>query len=244
MLAGELAAAARLLEEDRLIAEATGNPPVAYAAMMLAAWRGREAGGGRADRGAVAGRRPREGMGRLVNFAAYASAVLYNGLGRYDAARDAARRAFERDQSGTGPSSCPSWPRRRPGPVTRRCSAAALEWLSERAAGDPDRLGAGDRGPRPGPAQRGRRPPSGCYRESIERLGRTRVRAELARAHLLYGEWLRRERPPRRRARAAAHRARDVGRDGHGGVRRAGPPRAAGHRRDRPQAQRRDARAS
>ena len=42
LLAGELDAAEQLIEEDRLIAEATGNPPVAYAAMMLAAWQGRE----------------------------------------------------------------------------------------------------------------------------------------------------------------------------------------------------------
>src|SRR5580692_9450506 len=43
LVVGELATAAQLIEEDRLIAEATGNPPVAYTAMMLAAWRGREA---------------------------------------------------------------------------------------------------------------------------------------------------------------------------------------------------------
>jgi hypothetical protein len=43
LVAGELTAAAQLFEEDRLIAEATGNPPLAYNEMLLAAWRGREA---------------------------------------------------------------------------------------------------------------------------------------------------------------------------------------------------------
>ena len=42
LLTGELSVAERLIEEDHLIAEVTGNPPVGYAAMMLAAWQGRE----------------------------------------------------------------------------------------------------------------------------------------------------------------------------------------------------------
>src|SRR5271154_785867 len=96
LLAGELATAARLIDEDRLIAEATGNPPVAGAAMTLAAWRGQEALAAELIEVTVQEATAR-GQGRLVSFADYASAVLYNGLGRHDAARDAARRVFERD---------------------------------------------------------------------------------------------------------------------------------------------------
>jgi DNA-binding CsgD family transcriptional regulator len=191
ILAGELAAA-RLIEEDRLIAEATGNPPVAYTAMTLAAWRGQEAQASELIEATTAEATAR-GLGRPLNFAAYASSVLYNGLGRHDAARDAAWRAFQRDQLGYGPFVVPELAEAasRTGDVA--LVRAALQWMSERTRMTPTEWALGIQARIRALLSNGATAES-LYRESITRLGRTRVRAELARAHLLYGEWLRRER--------------------------------------------------
>jgi DNA-binding CsgD family transcriptional regulator len=192
VIAGELAAASRLIEEDHLIAEATGNPPARYTAMMLAAWRGQEQEATELIE-AIAQEATARGMGRLADFAACVSAVLHNGLGRYDAARDAARPAFERESVGYGILVVPELAEAAARTGDMELVQAALHWLSERtrimrtgwALGIQARIRAllSD-----GEAA------DNCYRESIEHLGRTPVRSQLARAHLLYGEWLRRQR--------------------------------------------------
>ena len=183
--------AERLIEEDHLIAEVTGNPPVGYAATMLAAWQGREQEAAELIQATIQEATPR-GTGILAGSAAYASAVLHNGLGRYEAARDAAWQVFERDDVIFGYLIVAELAEAaaRTGEVAQ--VQAALDWLSERARVTPTEwvlgiearvralLSDGEAAER-------------CYRESVERLGRTRVRAELARSHLLYGEWLRRQ---------------------------------------------------
>jgi DNA-binding CsgD family transcriptional regulator len=192
ILAGELATAARLVEEDHLIAEATGNPPIAYTAMMLAAWRGRERDASELVE-AVSREAAARDVGRMVSLAAYASSVLHNGLGRHDAACDAARLAFEREPMGLGSHIVPELAEAaaRTGDVA--LVEAALEWLSERTRVTPTEWVLGIEARARALLCDGDAAES-CYRESIERLGRTRVRAHLARAHLLYGEWLRRKR--------------------------------------------------
>jgi DNA-binding CsgD family transcriptional regulator len=192
ILAGELAKAAQLIEEDRLIAEATGNPPVAHNAMMLAAWRGQEREASELIE-ATGPEATAHGLGRLVSFAAYARSVLYNGLGRYDAARDAARRAFERNHLGYGPLVVPELAEAAARTGDMKLVTAMLEWLSERTRVMPTDWALGIEARTRALLSEGEAAES-CYRVSIEQLGRTRVRAQLARGHLLYGEWLRRER--------------------------------------------------
>jgi DNA-binding CsgD family transcriptional regulator len=192
ILAGELAAASRLVEEDHLIAEAAGNPPIADTAMMLAAWQGREQEAAElieaTSREGTAG-----GAARLASLAAYAGSVLYNGLGHSAAAYDAARRAFEREPMGYGSHIVPELAEAaaRTGDVKRL--TATLDWLSERARVTPTDWVLGIEARVRALLSEGEAAER-HYRESIERLSRTQVRAQLARGHLLYGEWLRRER--------------------------------------------------
>src|SRR5579863_4462180 len=192
LLAGELATAARLIEEDRVIAEATGNPPAAYTAMTLAAWRGQEAPATELIETTVQEATAR-GQGRLVSLADYASAVLGNGLGRHDAARDAAWRAFQRDPVGYGPFIVPELAEAASRTGDLALVRAALDWLAERTAVTPTDWSLGIQARVRAFLTRGEAAEH-QYRESIACLGRTWLRAELARSHLLYGEWLRRER--------------------------------------------------
>jgi len=188
ILAGELTAAAHLIDEAGLIAEATGNAPFVNAPMVLAAWRGDEAGAS-----ALIEATSEESARRRWTSNNYAKAVLYNGLGRHAAALEAAWEAMRPDPIGYGTQLVPELAEAAARTGDRTRLEFAGEWLSERTAainsswlnGIETRVRAllseGDSA-------------DSLYRNSIAHLSDTRMRIELARTHLLYGEWLRRER--------------------------------------------------
>jgi ATP/maltotriose-dependent transcriptional regulator MalT len=128
----------------------------------------------------------------MVTFADYASAVLHNGLGHHEVARDAARRVFDRDVVGgyqilaiAELAEAAS----RTGDVA--LVTEALARLSERARVTPTHWAVGVEARLQALLSDDDEADS-CHRESIEHLSRAGVRVELARGHLLYGEWLRR----------------------------------------------------
>jgi ATP/maltotriose-dependent transcriptional regulator MalT len=128
----------------------------------------------------------------LTAHAMLAGAVLHNGLGRYRVAADRARQAVELDVFGSEPLAVPELVEAasRSGDPAR--ADAALQWLSERRSAAPSDWAAGMEA-------RGRALLSegdaaeGGYRESIDCLVRAGFGAQVGRAHLLYGEWLRRQ---------------------------------------------------
>ena len=190
--AGELAAAVSLADEAQTLGEVTGNQFPPYAGMMVAAWRGKEAEAGTlieaTRRNATA-----SGEAYALAFANWATAVLYNGLGRPEEAVTAAERASEHLEAPV----ISSWG------LVELVSAASQTGRSELASDALDRLSGITRASATDWAlgvearckallSEGQLAES-LYRQAIERIGRTRVAVEVARSHLLYGEWLRRE---------------------------------------------------
>ena len=191
--AGELPAAAALTEEVEAAVEATGTELAPYGALLLAAWRGREAQVSRLSTAIVKEVEPRgEGLGLTITY--WARAVLYNGLGRYEDALPVAQQASEHPEdlgfsnwglievilaaSRSGETELAADALER---LTKMTHASGTDWALGIEARSRALLSEGERAER-------------LYLEAIERLARTRIRVELARTHLQYGQWLRRER--------------------------------------------------
>ena len=188
--AGELAEGTALIAEAQAVADATGIPLGPYGALGIAAFRGHEAEATELIQATMDGVTSR-GEGRGVT-SQYAAALLYNGLGRYDKALAAAELVCEYDDIGVLGWSLTELVEAavRSGQPAR--ASDALQRLSEttRASGTDWALGTEARSR--ALLSQGQTAENN-YREAIERLGRTRMRPAVARAHLLYGEWLRRE---------------------------------------------------
>ena len=189
--AGDLGAAAALIDQADAITSATGNAPLRYASLVLAAWRGAETEALEVVEASVQDAIER-GEGRVLGLAGCVTAVLYNGLGRYEAALAAAERACEHEDLGFF-----GWSLAELVEAAARCGSpevavSALRQLEERtsAAGTHWALGIEARSRA---LVTDDEEADALYREAIERLDRSRMAVHLARARLLYGEWLRRQ---------------------------------------------------
>ena len=188
---GDFAAAAALIAETDAVCAATGARSAPFAAMLMASLRGDHAEAAPLIEVTIAEAEAR-GQGIAATSAHWAAAILNNGLGRYQEALAAAQYASQE----TPPLYMSMWALPELVEAAARCNnsqlaADALERLAEttRPGGTDFGLGIEARSRAlvsEGPAA------EGLYREAIDRLGRTQLRPELARAHLLYGEWLRR----------------------------------------------------
>jgi DNA-binding CsgD family transcriptional regulator len=208
LFAGEFAEAASLVAQAESVTEATGSSIAQYGALAPAAFRGQEAHAAQLIQTATddAGRR---GEGAGLSFAQWAAAVLGNSLGRYEQALAAAQRASEDSPAVI----FANWA------LVELVEAAVRSGVPERAAGALQRLSDIARACGTdwalGVEARSRALVSdgaaaeNLYREAIDRFGRTRLRVDLGRAHLVYGEWLRRQRR-KRDARDQLGRAHEI----------------------------------
>jgi DNA-binding CsgD family transcriptional regulator len=188
---GDFASAATAIDEADSVAEATQTRIAPLGALMLASCRGRAEAASLIDSTVEA--LTAAGQGGAVQYAQWVAAILYNGQGRYEQALAAAEQACDDEfelflsawalpelieasvKSGKAQLTGDALER-----LARSTTAAGTDWALGVEARSRALLAAGDGA-------------EASYREAIERLGRTRFRSEFARAHLLYGEWLRGE---------------------------------------------------
>jgi DNA-binding CsgD family transcriptional regulator len=200
LFAGDLTSAASLVEEFGTVTEATaagvpsygpvGSPP--YGALALAAFRGREAEAAQLIHTVSAQLAPRgEGMG--LTFVDHAKAVLYNGLSRYGQACEAAGVGAEQTcELGLSNWCLPELVEAAVRSGQRDLAKEALRRLEQTTAPCGTDWALGIQSRCTALVSAGEQA-EGHYRDAIDRLSRTRMRSEHARAHLLFGEWLRRE---------------------------------------------------
>jgi DNA-binding CsgD family transcriptional regulator len=181
------------MQEADAIGSAIGAPPAAYGRVVLAAWRGRlpETTALVADAVREATAR---GEGLALTAASHAMAIQHIGLSHYEEALEAALKASGSDEAVYAMGSLPDVIEAALRSNKLDVAVTAVERLSAiaQAIGTEWALGVEARSralmsDEPHEAER-------LYGEAIERLGNTRIAVDLARAHLLYGEWLRRER--------------------------------------------------
>ena len=193
VFSGEFTEAASMVAQAESVTEATGSSIAPYGALALAVFRGQEAQAAHLIQTATddVGRR---GEGGGLNFVDWVDALRCNSLGRYQEALAAAQRASEDSPA----MHFTSWA------LVELIEAAVRSAVPQRAAGALRQISGIARACGTdwalGAEARSRALVSDgaaaekLYREAIDRLGCTRLCVELGRAHLVYGEWLRRQR--------------------------------------------------
>jgi DNA-binding CsgD family transcriptional regulator len=188
IFAGEFAAAATLIEEADVITAATGNVRMVDFSLLLAGWRGDASSQFDAGARDAAAR----GEGLAMAGVEFATAVLHNGLGHYETALAAAQQAREHDELGFGIWVLPELIEAAVRLGQHDLAAASLQGLSERTSLSP-REWAHAIEARCRALLTDGQAAEDLYQQAIRQLRGSRMNVQLARAHLLYGEWLRRE---------------------------------------------------
>jgi DNA-binding CsgD family transcriptional regulator len=188
LYAGEFTTAADLLEEAAAISTATGNVQMADFSLLLAAWRGEESG-----QFEVAIRESAmRGEGMAMAGAEFATAVLHNGLGHYKTALAAAQRASQHDELGFGGWILPELIEAAVRSGRSDVAAPALRELTERTSPFGNQWARGIEARSRALMAEGQAAED-LYQGAISQLITSSMTVHLARAHLIYGEWLRRQ---------------------------------------------------